>query len=341
MWFRDEFTLKTRYNDSMKWYYWVVGGAAAALIVATVIRVITPQPVIVPETPQVTSNVGGLKTNFSGLRYVGPDFKKPAKLPIAPASVTANQTVFLNQLIQNLNLKPHQVIPDFWENEKYTLSFLPEAGTATLTEAQLSLQPVDDTGATLTEAAAIEAARDFIAEHFPSLTNMTPQTKDIVYLRGDADAHRSTVEEAHLAVIPFAPTIENLPVFIGSTSNFPLEVFVARDLSVRKVVFSPTSLQFEPSAEADIISIDEALKNINTNQKAAVTQFSNIEVGTTIDLSDIVAGQLSEVFLEYRLDSELQVIYPFYRFRGRVENAAGDKFEIELVTPAVVTQAPL
>ena len=316
-----------------RWIYYTVGLAAIAIVLATLLRIFTPQTVEVPQSPFTQTNINNTSTVFTGVRYTGPAFTPPGQLTVARASLNEEAfTEIVSTLVTSLALEPVETEPNTWQNPAYYL-FLEEYDNRYILVNQ-SLSFVEpENHVNLTQAAT--TAEEFFTTHFPNIA-AKPQLSEVVY--STAVGHYDTVEspaEADVVQIPFAYTLDNLPIFYANRSEYPFILYVTGDNKVGKVFFYPQSLRYTSLSKNDTLTIDQAIANINRNQ-GAIVSFTQDE-GSENVLAEIKSAKLTNVTMEYRLDPDSNILYPFYRFSGTAQNATNVTLAIELITPAVAT----
>jgi hypothetical protein len=129
-----------------------------------------------------------------------------------------------------------------------------------------------------------------------------------------------------------------VPIYIGHEATAPVTVVVNNLLAVHKVRFQTSFFEFAPSElKLPLVSLATALENINTNNEASIISAYDENVGS-FTLDQIKSGELKTVILEYRVDLDAGLAYPFYRFAGELTNQDGQVIQAEIITPAVVTQ---
>jgi len=116
-------------------------------------------------------------------------------------------------------------------------------------------------------------------------------------------------------------------------SVYPIKVMINADLKIQKLVFPTTMIDLKTIDQKSTISVNQAVKNINNNIGSIIySEVSWIDSG---DISEITSGKMDRVQLEYRLDKEINLAYPFYRFYGTITNKDNIPMKAEIITPAI------
>lgn len=316
------------------WLKVLVVFAVVGLIVTIVLRLITPAAPVIPKTEFISTNQSGGVTDFSGINFTGSYTSVVTAL--APAAVSPSQTTLdyiKNQLIENYQLAQVIGSPSLWTSDRYTLSYNEASDTYLF---YTKTEPPKDVLLTSTNQ-GIETAKIFVSEAFPNLA-LTPQIDAIQYFGGGGEYEPTDRENANFMEIPFTYTIDGVPIYIGHEATAPVTVVVNNQLAVHKVRFQTSFFEFTPSElKLPLVSLATALENINTNNEASIISAYDESVGS-FTLDQIKSGELKTVLLEYRVDLDAGLAYPFYRFAGELTNQDGQVIQAEIITPAVVTK---
>jgi hypothetical protein len=317
----------------LRWYYLLLLFAVVGVVVANVLKILTPPPLAVPETPLLTQQLNDVQPVFRNLNFTGQAPTFPSSLTVAtyqPSS--AATTDLLTPLITKYSLTPHPAVPNLWSSSTQSLFW---RTSTNVVELSLITPTTIEASGPFPTSEAVNTTAQFITDNLPFLNGVVPLSDKVIHFSGDFELVRTTnLNEATQMVIPFAYQIEGLPVMVGTTSSFPAEVFIDRNRTILKIIFSPVPLSYTLTPAQRVISLDEAVANIN-NQKGTIIGY-NLESGTDISLGQIQQGELTQVIMEYRLDPTSNLIYPFYHFAGKVQTPSGET-ALEVITPAIVT----
>lgn len=318
---------------SKKWLFYFLAVLAIIIVVSSILRLLTPQPIEIPATNFVTSNHDQTSTDFEQITYQGPNFEVPNKLSIAsvlPAQTTPEFSK--NSLIKAFALTPHPSLENLWTSTAFALTENTDNQQLTLSSQDLS--PLQGN---ITQEIALKVAQQFVNEYFPNL-KLQPQTDSIAFLSA-ANEHYQQVspDEAAQITIPYSFQIESLPVYFEHQDQLPFMVTVNSKPQIQKVVFAPQHIELTIIQTVAPISIEKALENINQLNLGSVVK-AHLNDPQPLDISQLKSGRMEKVSLEYRIDSTLNLAYPFYRFTGTATNLAGKEIEVQIITPAIELQ---
>lgn len=183
---------------------------------------------------------------------------------------------------------------------------------------------------------AVKAAQDFIKTFLPE-QNLYPITENIEYFSGDYHLQPSTKISANVVLIPFSYNLDGIPLYYESDSTPFLTILVNSKLQIQKMNIETKQFASNKAGTANIIPLSETINNINQKQLGTIISYSETSqiLANEPTLSTIKQGSLKTAQLEYRVDSNRNLIYPFYRFEGTLADANGIEFEGEIITPAI------
>ncbi len=316
----------------------VITGITATLILiaAAIFRIITPPEPKVPRTDIVTKNINNSTSTFGQIDFKGTPPNFPETLPVAliRPGATSIQSV-IDQMIGDFGLTPNANVKNVWTGQSYSLSKDPFDDTYLLVKQGATpaenLRPVD-------LGAAQAAGQNFIATYFPGLA-IVPIPTTANYFINHGHFETSPPQTATVVSLSFSYTIQDIPVFYKSQSEYPFFMFVDSENQILKFIFSPQLITFDlQPTPKKVLSIDQALSNIKSGQGAIISATQGMN--QPLSLKVITSAILDDVKLEYREDVETQLIYPFFRFTGTAKNNQNDDLNVEIITPAVGTSRP-
>ncbi|MDQ3008667.1 MAG: hypothetical protein M3Q81_03650 [bacterium] len=314
-----------------RWFQIGVVVVAIALVVAAILRALTPVTPEIPQTPLAVTNLDNTRTSFNNVTFVGTPLTPPARMSVA--RVLPNQQSVeevTNRLITSFNLQPVAGAPNTWTSDEYFLSFVPEVG-----QYEFGRQTLDISGISpiITKPQGMAVAQNFIAATFPNI-QLGPIDAGVEYLGAQIHPESVPAEEAHFISVPFSFSVDGYPVYYLNSTIFPF-IVVADTNGVQKVRYQPLMSNLETAWQAETLSLAEAMANINANQAAII--FADQEEVLQTNIRSITSGQLESVVLEYRVDANAGLAYPYYRFTGTLLNADGVAIDVVVITPAVKT----
>lgn len=314
------------------WKVLILLFAVVAVVLSALIRVLTPAATSVPETSFMTTGFSNVKTTFSNVVFSGSYQADDKVFYVYDADQVDTSSDILPKLLSRFNLQPHPTAKNVWLGAEYSLTFDKSLNFYTLTKNVTTETAPTPKVIQLTEA--VQAAQNFVTSL--GIDYMIPFTNDAQYFTSVFELDESNQFKAELIQIPFAPSFDSTPLFFSNLPTYPVSVLVNSDYSVKKIDILPYFYQLGTQTEVSLISISDAVKNINTGKGAVIHAVGN----TTeyIPYDTIAAGNLTSVSVEYRLDQEARKLYPFYRFSGTLTTNLNKELEAEVITPAIRTQ---
>ena len=315
---------------------WVLGlliFIAVGLVVTIILRLLTPAQPIVSKTEFITENQAGGSSEFSNLRFTGTFTTAVTQLP--PASIQPSQTTLdyvQSQLIQDYQLTQVVGLAGLWRGETHVLSYNDGADEyifyPLFTPEEIILPDTNR---------AIEVAETFVQQTFPNL-QLVSQRSAVKYFGGLLELEATTRDKAVALEVPFAYTIENVPVYLGHASTAPITIMINSQYEIQKVTFQPNFIDLVPSTQKlRLIDLGQVLDNINSRNEASIIA-AHSDTGEFFTLEEITSGELTDVQLEYRADFTTGLAYPFYRFSGELNTTDGYTIQAEIIAPAVETR---
>lgn len=319
-----------------RWLIYFAIFLALLLIISAILSALTPdQPKIPPSELNSTAEQKP-ETIYQQISYEGgyPEF--PSVLPIAQARVADIKTELINQFMNRFNLKVNE--PNIlWVSDEASLNAVGEF----LIFTNYNTRGSTGESKTLSATEGIEVAYKFLQNYLPQY-NVVPirqevlltQNRAIEYRRNLSESTENQPESAEMAIIPFSYSLANYPIYYQDDRLPFVEIIVTADSGVTKATFQTRGLKYETTTEIPLISIDQAVANIQQNNQATIITYET-NYAQELNLATIQTGILNAVQLEYRVDEENQLIYPFYRFEGEFINQDGLELTGQLITPAV------
>jgi hypothetical protein len=326
----------------LAWYHYLIILAAVVLIISSIIRVLTPTPTITnPNLSQ--SNYDNTTSIFSGARFVGQPIAIPKELGAYSLTQNKTQDSLLQQIITKYNLKQNPDYPQYWNGQKYSLFHDEERNRFLLSKNQdpnsvfVQNQNSNETQITpINTERATQEAISFLETNF-SLQNLEANGDNIIFGQATTQFYEIEEKDADLAIIPISYKLEGFPVLLNKSSNHPFEVTIDSKMEIFKVELAAFYPTFEKIGRGSTISIESAVQAINSNSGRAslvYAQSDTIDFFSTERFSSII---LNKVRLEYRTDSTSETVLPFYRFVGVGRDKNNKSVELEIITPAILT----
>ncbi len=321
----------------------------AAIVIAAVIRVITPQitePTLPPSEVQ-RKNIDRSTSTYNGVEFVGStsgiDLTKEVGIYSAERVGGEEELGNLTStLITLFNLVRDPELPDteFYIGEEYSLSrsYLRDELVLSRYSPQEDFleQITNPPPAGIDTQQAINRASLFVDSVFGE-HQYAPGLDNISYLEGVLEPNPSSERDAHYAEISFAQQVDALPLILEQELAAPIRVMVSKNYFIEKAVFRTKELNLHRVSDSQLLSVEEAIDRLNQESVGSIVGFTQDEP-TPYSLAQISSGTLEGVVLEYRYDSELNLVYPFYRFSGTLTNSQNKTLQAEIITPAIKVQ---
>lgn len=306
-----------------------------ALISSIILRMITPQTIIVPEpvSENLTQNIVGGTTSFSNISFSGTTPNFSARALVLKKIQDTSPQLLEQEIVTKLNLKKSTLAANYWQNDQDQSLTYDRFNQAYF----LIISPITEiTNPKLSQTELIANAQSYLLELLS--LELSPLTNQITYyLQPEEHPEETTYEQATAVKIPFAQTVDGIPLMFEGRAEVPFFVTLDMAGNVSTVSFTPNVITFQTLGEKNLISTDQAIDNINTKNQGTIIS-AGVETTIDIKLEDIVGGGLTSVSLEYRADSTTGYVLPYYRFAGTVYSADNNKYLVELITPAVETE---
>ncbi len=319
-------------KEGLRWWVILLIVASIGILISAVIYALTPNTDQLPQPGFTQETTQEPETKFEQLSYTGPQVSFAKEVIVYKVKeVSFSEGEIKQRLLETYNLEPYKSVNDVWVGPDYSLH-KPE-GKA---EFNLSLRSFVGNQTKIKTLAAINTAKNEVSKIFPD-SNLAPIEDKIEHLRGTYHLSPSSKENAEWIKIPFSYLIEDqYPVYYQKELRPVAEVFVGPKYEIRKLSIYAPFLYFEEYIQKNSISINQAVDNINQNKQTVIINALTSEHGT-LDLDKIRSGELREADLEYRLDQNSGLLYPFYRFKGQLISQEGDKVFAQIITSAVKT----
>ena len=300
---------------------------AFVIIIANIINILKPKQTPVIKTDLLSTGYDGTKNKLSGISFKGDAPSIPKTLSIATTQPTQTIHQYIrDELIKKYSLEKSLKLEDFWDTDKHYLHYDSYASSYMFG----SNSPIPKKFLELNVAKT--TAVDFITNTFPNL-KLHLIEKDVDFFTADVSGEQAPKDNASVVSFPFTYKVGNYPVFIDKKVSYPITLWINADLKIQKVVFPITLIDLKIIDQANTISTKQAIKNINDDIGSIISSEADfLDPG---DISEIVSGNLTSVQVEYRLDKEVNLAYPFYRFFGTITNKDNIPMKAEIITPAI------
>lgn len=311
-----------------KWVRIFLGLIAILLVVSSVLKALTPEPV--PIETLVTSDLSySPKVKFNDITLDIPS-KITVYQNIQDKSVKNNK--LKQQFIDELNLTVHKS-DQYWRNEAGTI--LMEVNSKN--ETFLSFFDGPD----LFPAKGIPENRQAAVTNVQNILGKLGFTQNVhisdpkyVFLENRIEAVDSAADANGLEFsVQFF--IDNIPYFSNNTSDPPAMVWTDLSGKVLKITFYPIANTFEKIETYNSLSLGQIEHQVELKNFSFIdVRISNSYIEYTPNLDSVVFDKAQ---LEYRKNEQNGYIVPYVRFFGR-ENRGEDIVDVEIVSPAVKVQ---
>lgn len=306
--------------------------ALGALLLATVLKIITPTEEKIVANNFTINNYDNTQSTFKKINFSGTNISVPvifniyqAKNSPGLADELANKLIIEHQLVADENIE------NYWLSESYALAksnyehyYTFRSGNKNEGAAELAI---------ITDS-AIEVCQNFYSK-YNILVPLVVQKDSIIYLDSGFEQNAVDVNKATFAQIPLTYELDGYKVFYENQNEYPFFCRVDNFYNLERVGFKDFFQEFEVSKQLSSLSINQAVSNIKKGNASIIDASS--EIATVIDLNWINEADLYSVEIEYRYDNELKIAYPFYKFQAKLTNSAGINIQAEIITPAVAS----
>lgn len=303
-------------------------------IMTAIFRVLTPEELEIPEPSIVGANITGQSTNFSRPSFVGDEINIPPQMEVYLAQDILDEREILERLVEVFDLVPNNTPYRSWTGNTWTLSEAPPNQNFSL--SRIGLHDLGELAleSQLSDQELVERSIVFINSFFPDL-ELKPEAnpRRITSLHETIESGPDDSVVALEISLSYKLTDINWPVFIGQNYRPPFEVLVLKNGQVMGTKFFLESPTFAPIGSKNTISIDQSLNNIDFGRASLITAGSREAV--EIDLGELTNITLTVVELQYRLDTENSLLYPFFLFEGQGFDAGDNLLEVQIITPAI------
>ena len=250
---------------------------------------------------------------------------------------SANQLIELQKIVQKLVERYNlEVIDESKENITYISQ--EHVLFIDLENKEIKFSRINSPESTniVSQKKAISTAKEFLRLVLPE-QNLYPITENIQFFIGSHQLALADPTQATAVEVPFSYLIENFPLYEEGAINPFVLILVNSNLQVQKLEVRASITTPEQVFATTLITLDEALANINQKKDGSFIEYLETDQFLTSapTLESIRQGMTDSVKIEYRIDSKLNLIYPFYRFEGEFINQENILFNGEIITPAV------
>jgi hypothetical protein len=319
--------------------------AIVGMVIITIVALMTSQPKTPPVSPpedmaddDFQTTPGASTREPLNLNYIGERNITVSRAGVYQVGKTSQTQMratvnMIETLVDRYSLESIYDEEDVatYTSDSHTLSVnLPE------NSINFSRNEPAETETAIDQNKALTAANDFLKIILPE-QDLSPITENIEYFKGGYHLEPSTKISASIVVIPFSYTLEGIPLYSDTEPDPFATIMVNSNLQVQKASIQTLLTVPEKMYPAEIITIDDALNNITHSQDGKIASFVETEqpLFSEPNLNRIKQGTLKTVQLEYRVDAQKNLIYPFYRFEGELVDVDDITFYGEIITPAV------
>ena len=140
---------------------------------------------------------------------------------------------------------------------------------------------------------------------------------------------------ADIVEVQMAPYVDTYPIYLDHNEYPPIRLMLDRDYKVVKFIYQFSLFTTSLPKKINPIPVTEAVSNINKGIGTIVSAYQDLARPINLDEANNV--ELSQVVVEYRVDSQSGLVLPVYKFTGTAESVDGDKMRVQVITPAAKT----
>lgn len=315
------------------WHYFTLT-MFVAMFAAAMFSIFTPKiKKVAIKNEAIITNYDKSKTTFKKITFSGQEIILPETFGVFKATPSnSSAEILANQIISKNQMVSHQSIPNYWTSETTELAKSDYENSYTFiekdTEQESDLKIIKDE--------AIKTCSNFYSKYNVDL-KLVPQKNSVTYIGKGSGFEQNKVEEkdAYYAQIPLTYEVNGYPVFYENSKEYPFFCKVDNNYNLERVVFKNFFYNFDLTEQLAPITIEQAVNNIKNGTASIINAES--QIAYIIDLNWIDEADLYSVEIDYRYDSVLKIVYPFYKFKARLTNSSGINIQAEIITPAIAT----
>lgn len=321
------------------------------LVFSTLLRLLTPADQSLDNLPTAQEPLPALEVpriiqqdpELVQIEYIGEQIDVPTTLPIYQNQAdSTNLELIIQPIVERLQLKPIANQNNSWRSadEAYTLYYSPSLGNFYLNNFTPNIIDQNTRGdfAGISEQEVAREVQKTLQNMGVDVSSSTYQT-NVRFLSGDPEPQPVTRENAILARTTFSPIINSYPVFYNNQTGSSSWTLTNSQHELVKLFITPTFIAPTPTVQAKLLSIDEAVEQLNQDNYTTINAYKTTGNNSVEDIENLANTQLDTVQIEYRLLSDKVTLYPYYRFSGKSSASYDDPiYYVELITPAIATQ---
>ncbi len=316
--------------EKHQWLKYLLFFSFIGVMISSIFYVLTPKSKQIPQTSFVQTNSNLSSSQFDQIFFSGEKPDLPQAFQIFKVNyLEQNAASLAQELIAQYNLQQVNQDLEIYQNNNYSL-----ARHKGKNEYTFVRETSPDLETTITQQEALNTAQAFLNSNLH--LDLRPIKKDIKFFQGVFHLEETTPDKANYISIPYSYQLNSYPVLLANKNDYPFTIMISPDLKIQKFVFENLIADFSQIYTQKPLSIDRALANINDhNQGSIISYYLDQQIPQELSLAQIKAGELNSVKIEYRVDPELQIAYPFYRFSGKLTNQEDIDINAQIITPAI------
>lgn len=322
---------------SQRWFKALVIVGGLVLVVAAIIRSLTPQPLNIPAEQVIVTNTNNTNTTYDNIKYQGITPQTPTELSVANfalSSTTLDEV--LSQFITTYNLTDH-INQNYWNGKNYSLALNPLSNQFTLSKSQV-LSAAPNTNLPVFKKIDYEQAKVMadknISALFPNLQLVRTDEKTQFFRSEALHYDKVAPDQADLIEFEYNYTINDIPVYYSNRFEPTVQILVNSNYEIEKLTFFPMFISINEVSTMPVISVFDAVAQINDHNLASLIVTLQEKAGQ-VNWSSMKSGTLHDAKLEYRYNPKSPIIYPFYRMTGDMITTSDENVKVEVITPAV------
>ncbi len=176
-----------------------------------------------------------------------------------------------------------------------------------------------------------------ILTDYPALASLSLVENKTRYLEmGQAHSEDVQPNRANAISLEYSWKIENLPIYLPKRSEGGFVAIISADRAPIRLSFPLVIPNIGNQISINkTISLKEAVVQLNQSNGSVI--YAEQTDAEPFDVGMVSSAQLETVSLEYRIDSDLKLAIPYYRFGGKIRSSSGSIYNSQLLTPAVAT----
>lgn len=296
-------------------------------------RIVSVQPLPLISPPKA-EKPGAEKFNLGNFKFIGASPKFPKEAKILKTKQVLNGEELSQTIAQKLTLEPVTLSPGInnlkrWQNKEFILSYLTDRNIIKI-ETDLS------SGEKPNLNSAQESSKQFLSRVglWQDSFEFDPKQTQYFFIKGFEYSQSANPVLADLIRLYYQQKINSLPVFQTYSEDVPLKTEIGPNNSVFRIEYSPSFTSFDEFKTYPLISLEEAVQELNLGKGSLITLNLEGEV-KPLTSKTVTSANLSQAKLVYLYSPGKEYLVPYFIFSGTAVFAENRNAEITVLIPAI------